>query len=264
MTKKKVVVFGTAQVGKSSLIAQLCCILTSTEVQKDRIRVGGGAQGCTTAVQKYETDEFIYYDTAGLDECRDGTVPFESAIQLLVQLLQRLRSGLHLFVWVTRKGVIRASDQDNFKFFVEILAQNRVPCIGIVLGCEVDEPITQYESQLSVYQDRGIDLAALCAGTAVPISAIAPPMQATIQQRFNDSRDRFLQAIRTHSTESTVLLYETEMGLAKLIKNAWNHLVLFLGLGGKLSAISEPLWDLLKRLRVSDEIAIEMAVKVQG
>eukprot|EP00041_Stephanoeca_diplocostata_P014464 m.263275 g.263275 ORF g.263275 m.263275 type:complete len:183 (+) comp19706_c0_seq30:592-1140(+) len=140
----------------------------------------------------------------------------------------------------------------------------QVPCIGIVLGCEVDEPITQYESQLSVYQDRGIDLAALCAGTAVPISAIAPPMQATIQQRFNDSRDRFLQAIRTHSTESTVLLYETEMGLAKLIKNAWNHLVLFLGLGGKLSAISEPLWDLLKRLRVSDEIAIEMAVKVQG
>ncbi|KAG1745356.1 uncharacterized protein EDB91DRAFT_1335301 [Suillus paluster] len=96
-----VVIFGEAGAGKSSLVN----LISGTQ----KAQTSSDATGCTTETNVYERDIVVQnkilkvnlFDTAGLDEGPEGTVPHKEAQRVLKKLLRTLmeQGGIHLLIY---------------------------------------------------------------------------------------------------------------------------------------------------------------------
>lgn len=106
----KIFVFGTSSAGKTSVINLL------TDKHRE---VGKEAKGCTLKSEAcsvfYDGIEFIFYDTAGLNEgAGDPKVSSKIAVENLINLLKEFEDGFNLVMYVRKISAIGALDDKNY------------------------------------------------------------------------------------------------------------------------------------------------------
>ncbi|KAH0828070.1 hypothetical protein J3R83DRAFT_3724 [Lanmaoa asiatica] len=134
---KNVVIFGETGVGKSSLI---------NLVAGERIsETSSSAAGCTLDYRCYPLklgdQRFAIWDTAGLDEGTQGTVPAEKAEAYLKQLLRDLAkaSGIDLLIYCVRGTRVRSALLTNYHLFYSAICRKKVPIAIVITGLENQE-----------------------------------------------------------------------------------------------------------------------------
>ncbi|KAG6868664.1 hypothetical protein C0993_012469 [Termitomyces sp. T159_Od127] len=149
-TAPNVLFFGETGVGKSSVINMLA--------GKEIAETSGDALGHTFENIGYNIripsisdtksiEEIMVWDTAGLNEDENGTVPPEVAMDNLRQLVEKLGSGLNLLVYVVRGWRLGKVMKPNYEIFVTGICQNKVPVVLVITGCEDESPMENWWSQ---------------------------------------------------------------------------------------------------------------------
>jgi len=163
-TIPNIIIFGETGVGKSSIINMLDGRLIAD--------VSSGANGCTFHSSPYEVKlkssgnyiienrsvPFIYlsvsladpnlertyrfWDTSGLNEGTQGTVPAKKSLNNLLELVGRLSSseggagGVNLLVYCIRGTRLREIVSVNYDLFWGVICQRRVPIVLVITGLE--------------------------------------------------------------------------------------------------------------------------------
>jgi len=149
MTRRvKILVFGTSNVGKTSIINLLA---------KSEREIGHGARGCTFKSEECHADfdgvQYSFYDTAGLNEGDgDPTKESKEAIEDLIDLLAEIRDGFHLIIYVRRISALTKLDKQNYDL-IKTLTNGQIPCICVNTGAENIDPINKWwEDHKNVFE----------------------------------------------------------------------------------------------------------------
>ena len=123
--------------GKSSLIN----LIAGEKV----CETSSGALGCTLEYKRHLLDvgdqRFAIWDTAGLDEGTQGSVPAEKAEAYLKQLLHELakNNGVDLLVYCVRGTRVRSALLTNYHIFYSAICRKKVPIAIVITGLENQE-----------------------------------------------------------------------------------------------------------------------------
>ena len=123
--------------GKSSLIN----LIAGTKVTE----TSSGALGCTLEYQRHlldlGDDKVAIWDTAGLDEGTQGSVPADKAEAYLKQLLHALakHDGVDLLIYCVRGSRVRAALLTNYHIFYSAICRKKVPIAIVITGLENQE-----------------------------------------------------------------------------------------------------------------------------
>jgi len=124
-------------VGKSSLINLIA--------GKKVCETSSGALGCTLEYKRHLMDlgeqRFAIWDTAGLDEGTQGSVPADRAEAYLKQLLHELakNNGVDLLVYCVRGTRVRSALLTNYHIFYSAICRKKVPIAIVITGLENQE-----------------------------------------------------------------------------------------------------------------------------
>ncbi|KAG1844466.1 P-loop containing nucleoside triphosphate hydrolase protein [Suillus subluteus] len=130
-----VVIFGDSGAGKSSLVNLIAG--TNTAVTSE------DAEGCTTRTNVYEiliqneTLKVKLFDTAGLDEGPQGTVPDEEARRILKKLVHSLmeQGDIHLIIYCVRGHKVIRALRRNYEF-IRSQVKRKVPIVLVATSLE--------------------------------------------------------------------------------------------------------------------------------
>ena len=123
--------------GKSSLIN----LIVGEKVSE----TSSSAVGCTLEYERHllrlGDQPFAIWDTAGLDEGTQGTVPAEKAEAYLKRLLHDLAktSGIDLLVYCVRGTRVRSALLTNYHLFYSAICRKKVPIAIAITGLENQE-----------------------------------------------------------------------------------------------------------------------------
>ena len=183
-----IVIFGETGVGKSSiinLIADQTLARTSNDAigctfQHDRHLIMLGKMSCAL------------WDTAGLDEGCEGTVPAEQAESNLKQLMQELThsGGIHLVIYCIRCTRLTRALKRNYDLFYIAVCRKKVPIVLVVTGLEHqrDKMETWWTSNEATLRRNGMSFDDHACVTTVTVE------DPIIQKRRLESR-KLLQEI---------------------------------------------------------------------
>lgn len=140
MNPRKVIVFGSSNAGKTSMINML---------SNQNYPVNNSATGCTfktVTIPPIEKGGVIYqfFDTAGLNETDRGTVNSKAAVQNIIDLLKSCRGGINLLIYVMRIGTITQTEKANYDMFCRVITNQKVPVICVITGCENEDPMSRW------------------------------------------------------------------------------------------------------------------------
>lgn len=101
------------------------------------------AVGCTFESRPHpitiDGEHFTLWDTAGLNEGGAGSVPGDTALRHLRDLVEKLGDGLSLLVYCIRGSRYRDIIKINYDLFGEIICQGEIPVAVVVTGLENEE-----------------------------------------------------------------------------------------------------------------------------
>ncbi|KAF8551306.1 hypothetical protein OG21DRAFT_1487098 [Imleria badia] len=132
-----IIIFGEAGVGKSSVINLIA--------GQKRAHISNDALGCTFEYQRHNVKlngmPFALWDTTGLDEGSEGTVPARQAESNLRVLMQRLAhsGGIHLVIYCIRGTRLTKALKRNYDLFYVTVCRKKVPVALVVTGLEHQE-----------------------------------------------------------------------------------------------------------------------------
>ncbi|KIJ06578.1 hypothetical protein PAXINDRAFT_121531 [Paxillus involutus ATCC 200175] len=109
----------------------------------DAACISSGSQGCTFASKNYEAtisgEQFVLWDTVGLNEGEKGETPSPVAEHNLQELMQNMEGGLSLLVYVIRGTRFREVVRINYELFYRSICRRKVPIVAVVTGLENEE-----------------------------------------------------------------------------------------------------------------------------
>lgn len=249
----RVLVFGTSGVGKTSL----CNIVTGTT---DPQAVSDAAVGCTFKTHVFSPftidDKLcIFTDTIGLNESDNGKVPAKDALKELIALLKHSKDGYNLLIHVMRIPRITKAEQNNYEFFIKLVADSKIPAILVATGCENVEPMSDWKNNNeNIFSTMGLhykDIICTCF--------------AEDGKRYNysdlreESRRVVTEAIMQYSTKETVLIFKTDAAIVRTFKRCWNWLVNNVGFNKLKVGVNKAVQEILMRFGFSEEEAAKEA-----
>ncbi|KAF8441412.1 hypothetical protein L210DRAFT_3447054 [Boletus edulis BED1] len=131
---RNIIVFGETGVGKSSVINMIA--------GKHVTRTSNDAVGCTFRHQCYQVPldglSVNLWDTAGLDEGTEGTVPAGQAENNLKAFLRQITrwNGIDLLLYCVRGTRVRQALLRNYNIFYGAICRKKVPVALVVTGLE--------------------------------------------------------------------------------------------------------------------------------
>ncbi|EIW86066.1 hypothetical protein CONPUDRAFT_94334 [Coniophora puteana RWD-64-598 SS2] len=135
-----IILFGETGAGKSSIVN----MLTGHPIAE----ISNEAQGCTFKFDWYPVDiggeTYRIFNTAGLDEGVEGTMPPEDAIVQLYQLMTNLEGGISLIIFVMRGPRIKDASQRNWRLFYEIFCKQQVNAAIVITGLEQEDDMDDW------------------------------------------------------------------------------------------------------------------------
>ncbi|KIK56475.1 hypothetical protein GYMLUDRAFT_120326, partial [Collybiopsis luxurians FD-317 M1] len=139
---QNIVFFGSTGCGKSSVVNM---ILGSAKAP-----ISSGAEGCTFEGKPYSVTigatGYVLWDTAGLDEGREGRVVSKQALKDLSNLVLRLSlsGGVSLLVLVMRGPRITEAILKNYQTFYDGFCNKNVPIVIVVTGMENEDNMDEW------------------------------------------------------------------------------------------------------------------------
>jgi GTP-binding protein EngB required for normal cell division len=218
LSKQRVVVFGSSNVGKTSMLNAL--------TEHDNT-VCGGAIGTTFSTVKFPICErngilYEFLDTAGLNEADGGLVSHEQSCNNILNLIIECAEGFNLLILVVRIGSILQADKENFDIFCTELTNKRVPVLCVITGCENEEPeITSYaERNLAHFSAQGMNFSAVvstCFAKGGRLEQIYQPLRG-------QSTGEVWSAIeRAASRWPIVTVEQCPESMRHRFTSVWNH-----------------------------------------
>jgi GTPase Era involved in 16S rRNA processing len=222
---KRVLVFGSGGVGKTSLCNELA---HGTEAIGSSV-VGVTFESKQTAPVTHGGVTFVFTDTIGLNESSEGLVPGPEAIRALVKLLREAKDGFNLLLHVVRAGRYADTEKKNYHLFVETIAGRRIPTALIATGCEMFKPMTKWrdENQARLRSELGVTYCdVVCTSFA---RGEWDDLEEILERRRAESVVAIWEAIHRHATPTPVVLYKHPADFYRLLRKAWNNLCRVLG-----------------------------------
>lgn len=140
MEARRIVICGPMRSGKSSVINAL--------LGKSGVNLVPTSEGALFRAKSYfathNQRKYILYDTTGMSE---RTLSVKQAIKNLVILLNELQCGLHLLVYVMKRGLVKRNEEANYRLFVEAVAERQVPAVLLVTHCETYFPMDNWMNE---------------------------------------------------------------------------------------------------------------------
>jgi hypothetical protein len=151
---------------------------------------------------------------------------------------------------------ITKAEHDNYQFFVRTMAQNRIPCILVLTGCENVEPMSKWAAENKGAFDRENlpfkEIVAACFAAGGRLDPAYAPLR-------EESCEGVTNAIERHATLLPVRMYETSSGLWSTPKRAWNWFCRWLGLDQWVIIANKALHQLLIRMGLNEHEAMQFA-----
>ncbi|KAG2140959.1 P-loop containing nucleoside triphosphate hydrolase protein [Suillus bovinus] len=164
-----IVIFGQTGAGKSSLVN----LITRTQAVPTSL----DAEGCTTQTTVYEhgvvvqnrTLKVQLFDTAGLGEGPQGTVPNHQAENALKKLFQTLEK-IHILMYCVQGAKNVSALRRNYELLSKF--KGNVPIVLVVTGLERREPDMEdwWRSNERSLSDLGMDFAGHACITALTVN----------------------------------------------------------------------------------------------
>ena len=179
-----IIIFGEAGVGKSSVINLIA--------GQKRAHISNDALGCTFQYQRHivTLDEmpFAFWDTSGLDEGSEGTVPAKLAEGNLRALIRGLAysGGIHLVIYCIRGTRLTKALKHNYDLFYTAICRKKVPVALVVTGLEHQQENmeTWWDENKAALQRCGMWFHAHACVTTLDVD------DAVIRARRSDSQKR--------------------------------------------------------------------------
>lgn len=210
--RKKILVVGQVGTGKSSLIGELT---------QQKVEVSDKAKGCTFDIHSVTSDDYVFYDTCGLNEAEYGTVKNYDAVAKIVSFLQQLVEGLNLIILVHR-GRITESFVQNYKLFYEVVCGKKVPIICVVTGAETQEDPSSWVNQenLEMFEKHNLKFATIIS------TCFGRSSNKELEKVFATLRTKSANLLKTqiaiHTAPERIPLFKPQ-NLIFLIKKIWNY-----------------------------------------
>jgi len=148
-----IILFGCSQQGKSCIISNLCDYYN---IDHDDIKIGGDLTGCTFGcickTILINEIKYNFYDTNGLNEAINGKVSPIQAFHNLRELLNKLKEGVSLMIYVKKKSSFITIDDNNLQLF-RIMCGDDVPLVLLVNDADIDEAI-EYSPIYDIFKNQ--------------------------------------------------------------------------------------------------------------
>ncbi|CAI2182565.1 11741_t:CDS:1 [Funneliformis geosporum] len=131
--QNSVVLFGLTGTGKSTISNML--IQGDIHDEKNAFKVNDAAVGVSFNINCSSNEKFIVYDTIGVGEPFDGTVPHQKAVNELRNYFSTCQVPLNYIAYVKKKGRITDDDHKQFKILKEIFEGGETNFIIIITEC---------------------------------------------------------------------------------------------------------------------------------
>jgi len=254
-------VFGSAGAGKSSLI---------NAITGQSLPTGSDARGCT--LNTYISDppffdsksgrEFIFIDTAGLDEdSKNGSVPGGVAIKNLIKLFRSSREGFNLLILVFRCGRITQSLINNYELFVNKLTNKQIKVLCVITGCE-NEP-GQTNDWVERNQEKFVKSELMFDGMIGTCFAKGGRFEATYEELRKVSSQLVMEKIRSLEATEPVNCLGTAEQTKRIFGNIWNFCCEMLRFPGNWKWINQKLRSLLITIGIEESEADKIAVEIE-
>jgi len=189
-----IILFGETGAGKSSIVN----MLAGYNVAK----ISSKAEGCTFKWDRYPVEisgkHYNIFDTAGLDEGEEGTMPAEDAVVQLYQLITNVENGISLIVFVMRGPRIKEAAHRNWRLFYEIFCRQKVNGSIIITGLEQEEDMDDWwpenKGHFYSYGMRPFGAAGI---TATP--GKLKGSRCIYQEEYDESTSKMKKMIREHA-----------------------------------------------------------------
>jgi 50S ribosome-binding GTPase len=193
-----VILFGESGSGKSSIVNMVA--------ESPLAVVSSSVNGCTFASARYTVNiqgsTFNIYDTAGLDEGDNGTVPKNDAIVQLFRLLKSLDTGVSLLVFCMRGPRIKEAAHRNWRLFHEIICRNKVPIIMAITGLEQEEVMDEWwVRNKGAFQKYGMNAQGVGCITATR-GKLSRSGGHRFDEEYEESREKMWRLLRAHHLET--------------------------------------------------------------
>jgi predicted GTPase len=200
-----VIIFGQTGAGKSSIINMLECSPDAS--------TSSGVSGHTFSSERHEAiingQNFNIYDTNGLNEAEEGKIPTKYAIKNLYQLVQCLKGGISLLVFVFRGPRIDDASVRNYKMFRETFCNCRVPIVIIITGLENESNMDQWWNNNSMDFDNHqmfFDGQACITATRGKQTGT----RWTLDKEYVESKDKVKRLIANHVADEPWDMYSAD------------------------------------------------------
>ena len=141
---------------------------------------------------------YALWDTTGLDEGTQGSIPAALAESNLRLLLQKLANsgGIHLVIYCIRAGRFRNAHLHNYDLFYVTVCRKKVPIALVVTGLEHQqgEMESWWTENEEVLRQSGMRFDAHACVTTLEVEA------RVIQERRSDSQRRLRELMVTYSS----------------------------------------------------------------
>jgi len=224
-----VLVFGSAGVGKTSVI---------NELTGQKKTVGNGAKGVTFETTGFEpivrnNKRYKFWDTVGLNEpsIQKESSPATSgkeSLKLLISFLKNHKEGLNLLIMVN-KGRLLSQHVNNYLLFYEKMTGRKIPIICVVTQCEDSEPISNWINEAGnrdAFDQNGLVFANIvCTSFA---QSKKPKLEETYKEYREESALRVWQSIENICLELPVNFVGKSFW--PIIISMWNFICSYLPL----------------------------------
>ncbi|CAF0964112.1 unnamed protein product [Adineta steineri] len=143
MTEKRILVFGSPNAGKTSMLNELIGIDSAVNSSED---------GLVFKIKHYQSVikdrvKYCFVDIDGLSKTNLDELTFAKATENISNLLQHSKQGFNLLVFVTRAGTIHQSAKDEYVMFADQITKKKIPILCVVTNCENYEPLSQWVTE---------------------------------------------------------------------------------------------------------------------
>ncbi|KAF8844630.1 hypothetical protein BDN67DRAFT_666470 [Paxillus ammoniavirescens] len=201
---RNILFFGETGVGKSSVINMLVGENIGTA------RVSSGTQGCTFASASYEAtisgEQFVLWDTVGLNEGEKGKTPSPNAERNLEELMREMSGGLSLLVYVIRGTRFREVVRLNYELFSRSICRQSVPIVAVVTGLENEEPMDAWWDKNKADLERfGLVFQGHACITASPGKVLKTGRRA-FEDEYEESQRKLREMVPRNCSRKPILI----------------------------------------------------------